>query len=203
MKLLFAILKDRVFSTNMSQCWEVLILNKKMLKVFGEAFLKTLIVILGVAIVIFAIYFMIQVFGGGKKDKKSTEDIPINTMDLNEDELSTDDSSDSSADTTEPGSEEPASAEPISSVGHSIEVLNSTDTAGVAAGWQERLNGEGFTVSQIGNYETETLTSTKIIVSQEGMGQDLVSYFQNATVEVGTISSGVEIQIIIGTEDAQ
>ena len=74
--------------------------KKTILRVFGEAFLKTLIVILGVAIVIFAIYFMIQVFGGGKKDKKSTEDIPINTMDLNEDELYTDDSSDSSAESS-------------------------------------------------------------------------------------------------------
>lgn len=173
-------------------------MNKKMLKVFGEAFLKTLIVILGVAIVIFAIYFMIQVFGGGKSNKNSTEDTPISTEDI-----SSGDTLEPASDTAEPTSEEPTTVEPISSVGHSIEVLNSTDTAGVAAGWQEKLNGEGFTVSQIGNYETEILTSTKIIVSQDGMGQDLVGYFQNATVEVGTISSGVEIQIIIGTEDVQ
>ena len=177
-------------------------MNKKMLKVFGEAFLKTLIVILGVAIVIFAIYFMIQVFGGGKSGKGTTEDTPISTEDLGLD-VSTDGSSDTVADTTEPTSEEPATQEPISSVGHSIEVLNSTDVAGVAAGWQEKLNGAGFTVTQIGNYEEQTLTNTKIIVSQDGMGQDLVGQFKNATVEVGTISSGVEIQIIIGTEDAQ
>ncbi|MCM1494649.1 MAG: LytR C-terminal domain-containing protein [Bacteroides sp.] len=174
-------------------------MNKKMLKLFGEAFLKTLIVILGIAIVIFAIYFLIQIFGGGGKDKDPSEDVPINTQDLNDDDPSTDDV----PDTIEPTTEPPATAEPISSVGHTIEVLNSTDTAGVAAGWQEKLNAAGFNVTQIGNYETETLTGTRIIVTQEGMGQDLVGQFRNATVEVGTISSGVEIQIIIGTDDAQ
>lgn len=172
-------------------------MNKKMLKLFGEAFLKTLIVILGIAIVVFAIYLMIQVFGGGKKkDNGSTQDINISTEDIG---LSTDGGDDiiSTDDTTE------ATTEQISSVGHSIEVLNSTDIAGVAAKWQEKLNAAGFTVSQIGNYETETLTNTKIIVSQAGMGQDLAGQFKNATVEVGSISSGAEIQIIVGTEDAQ
>ena len=172
-------------------------MNKKMLKLFGEAFLKTLIVILGIAIVVFAIYLMIQVFGGGKKkDNGSTQDINISTEDAG---LSTDGGDDiiSTDDTTE------ATTEQISSVGHSIEVLNSTDIAGVAAKWQEKLNAAGFTVSQIGNYEAETLTNTKIIVSQAGMGQDLVGQFKNATVEVGSISSGAEIQIIVGTEDAQ
>lgn len=174
-------------------------MNKKMLKLFGEAFLKTLIVILGIAIVIFAIYFLIQIFGGGNKNK-STEDNPtISTDDINSGDSATDDIPGS----TEPDSQEPATPEPISSVGHSIEVLNSTDTAGVAAGWQEKLNNAGFNVTQIGNYETETLTGTRIIVTQDGMGQDLAGYFRNATVEVGTISSGVEIQIIVGTDDAQ
>lgn len=175
-------------------------MNKKMLKLFGEAFLKTLIVILGVAIVIFAIYFLIQIFGGGKNNNKSTDDSPIQTADINS---GSDSASSDPTDSTEPTSEEPTTTEPISSVGHSIEVLNSTEVAGVAARWQEQLNADGFTVSQIGNYETEALTSTKIIVSQEGMGQDLAGYFQNATIEVGSISSGVEIQIIVGTEDAQ
>lgn len=176
-------------------------MNKKMLKLFGEAFLKTLIVILGIAIVVFAVYLMIQVFGGGKKkDNGSTQDINISTEDAG---LSTDGGDDiiSTDDTTEATTE--ATTEQISSVGHSIEVLNSTDVAGVAAKWQEKLNAAGFTVSQIGNYEAETLTNTKIIVSQVGMGQDLAGQFKNATVEVGSISSGAEIQIIVGTEDAQ
>lgn len=175
-------------------------MNKKMLKLFGEAFLKTLIVILGIAIVVFAIYLMIQVFGGGKKNDGSTQDINISTEDAG---VSTDGGDDiiSTDDTTEATTE--ATTEQISSVGHSIEVLNSTDIAGVAAKWQEKLNAAGFTISQIGNYEAETLTNTKIIVSQAGMGQDLAGQFKNATVEVGSISSGAEIQIIVGTEDAQ
>lgn len=201
MKVLFAILRYRVFSTTDNAYWEVLDLNKKMLKLFGEAFLKTLIVILGIAIVVFAIYFMIQLFGGGSKtEKNSTEDMAISTSDINEDNVSSDTTDNTASEAT---TEEPTTAEPISSVGHKIEILNSTDVAGVAAKWQGTLQSAGFTVDTIGNYETETLTSTRIIVSEEGMGQDLVSYFQNASVEVGTISSGAEIQIIVGTEDAQ
>lgn len=172
-------------------------MNKKMLKLFGEAFLKTLIVILGIVIVVFAIYLLIQVFGGGKKQENTTEDTGISSELLATDE----NFSESTDETTEATTE--ATTEQISSVGHSIEVLNSTDVAGLAKSWQDKLTAAGFTVSQIGNYETETLTSTKIIVTQDGMGQDLVAQFKNATVEVGTISSGVEIQIIIGTEDAQ
>ncbi len=171
-------------------------MNKKAWKLFGEVFLKSIIVILGIAIVVFAIYFMIQVFGGNSKEE-DTEETGISTEALTEEELDTETAS------TEEVTEEPTTVEQISSVGHTIEVLNSTDTAGVAAGWQETLNAAGFDVTSIGNYETETLTNTKIIVSQEGMGQDLLQYFPNATIEVGSIDSGVEIQIIIGTADVQ
>ena len=179
-------------------------MNKKALKLFGEVFLKAIIVLLGIAIVVFAIYFMIQVFGGGNKNKdgNSGDAGGISTQDLiaSDDTTADTSSSDSSEDAS---SEEPQTVEPISSVGHTIEVLNSTDTAGVAAGWRDKLNEAGFNVTQVGNYETETLTNSKIIVSQDGMGQDLLQYFPNATIEVGTIDSGVEIQIIVGTSDVQ
>ena len=167
--------------------------TSKALRLFGEVFLKTLIILLGVAILVFAIYFLVQIFGGGSSKSKTTEDTGVSTS-----ELSTDVSTEAS---TEAPTE--ATTEAISSVGHSIEVLNSTETAGVAAGWQQKLTDAGYTVSQIGNYETEALTSTKIIVTQEGMGEDLKAMFKNATVEVGSIDSGVEIRIIVGTEDVQ
>lgn len=173
-------------------------MNKKAWKLFGEVFLKSIIVILGIAIVVFAIYFMIQVFGGGNKEKENTDgDTSISTEDLSSEEQGTDEPTSEDTVTEEP------TAEPISSVGHTIEVLNSTETAGVAAGWQETLNAAGFNVTQIGNYETETLTNTKIIVPQDGMGQDLLQYFPTAVIEVGTVDSGVEIQIIVGTADVQ
>lgn len=180
-------------------------MNKKAWKLFGEFFLKTIIVILGIAIVIFAIYFMIQVFGGGKDKPSNTNtgnssntSATISTVDLTSEEPASEEPV-----TEEPTSEEPATVEPISSVGHTIEVLNSTETAGVAKGWQTTLNEAGFNVTQIGNYETEGLTDSRIIVTQEGMGQDLLQYFPTATIVVGTIDSGVEIQIIVGTVDVQ
>jgi hypothetical protein len=178
-------------------------MNKKAWKLFGEVFLKSIIVILGIAIVVFAIYFMIQVFGGGSKKKDTEESTGISTEDLNSEDMNSDDLNTDEPESEDTVSEEPATVEPISSVGHTIEVLNSTDTAGVAAGWQETLNAAGFNVSQIGNYEADTLTNTKIVVTEDGMGQDLLQYFTNATIEVGTIDSGVDIQIIIGTADVQ
>lgn len=172
-------------------------MNKKAMRLFGEVFLKTIIVILGMAIVAFVIFFMIQKFGGSKKSNNTEEPSSITT-----ETLPTDATSEEPV-TEEPTSEEPATVEQISSVGHPIEVLNSTEVAGVAAGWQEKLNNAGFTVSQIGNYEVETLTNSKIIVTQDGMGMDLLEYFPNASIEVGTIDSGAEIQVIVGTSDVQ
>lgn len=172
-------------------------MNRKMLKLFGEAFLRTMVILLGLAIVVFAVYFIVKVATGGNKKKDPT---------TTENSASTDNSEQKSSDTEEvtTDTEEPTTQEAISSVGKTIEVLNSTDTAGVAKLWQTKLVAEGFTVSTVGNYEAATLTNTKIIVTEEGMGQDLTSYFKNATIEVGTpTSSGVDIQIIVGTDDAQ
>ena len=168
------------------------------MRLFGEVFLKTIIVILGMAIVAFVIFFMIQKFGGSKKSNQNSEEPASITTEALPTEAPTEEPV-----TDEPTTEEPATVEQISSVGHSIEVLNSTDVAGVAAGWQEKLNNAGFTVSQIGNYEVETLTNSKIIVTQDGMGMDLLEYFPNASIEVGTIDSGAEIQVIVGTSDVQ
>lgn len=79
-------------------------------------------------------------------------------------------------------------------------VLNSTTTTGVAARWSERLKENGYNVINIGNYSTP-LTNTKIIVSKEGQGEELLSYFSNAEIEVGTVSDGADAEVIIGTDD--
>ena len=55
---------------------------------------------------------------------------------------------------------------------------------------------------KIGDYSAETLTQTKIIVKENGAGKDLAQYFSNPVIETGTVESGYDIKIIIGTTDA-
>ena len=45
------------------------------------------------------------------------------------------------------------------------------------------------------------MTHTKIIIAEEGLGQDLKSYFKNPEYEVGQVTSGARICIVLGTED--
>lgn len=90
-----------------------------------------------------------------------------------------------------------------SSIGLSIEILNSTKINGLASSFQEKLIQEGMNVSRIGNYDGTMLTHTKILVKKEGYGKDLLTYFKNATIEVGQVAQDVDICIIIGEEDGQ
>ena len=44
------------------------------------------------------------------------------------------------------------------------------------------------------NYE-----KTKIIVKEDGLGEDLLEFVGTASIEVGNLPEGVEIQILLGT----
>lgn len=104
--------------------------------------------------------------------------------------------------TTE-GSTEATTAEEVSSKDKKIEIYNSTNVSGLAKKWKTTLTNAGYTnISKVANYDGSTISNTKIIVSQDGMGQDLVGYFSEATVEVGSLPDGVDIQIIIGSADS-
>lgn len=81
-----------------------------------------------------------------------------------------------------------------------IIVLNSTGTSGVAASWSATLKEKGFQVTEVGNYSTR-LTDTKIIVKEDGQGEELLRYFKNASIEVGEVPEGTDAQVIIGTND--
>ena len=67
--------------------------------------------------------------------------------------------------------------------------------------WKDKLSGDGFTVGSIKTNRQGTLTDTKIIVAKKGMGEDLKKYFKNPTIEVGSVDSGAQICIILGTND--
>lgn len=95
-----------------------------------------------------------------------------------------------------------SSKKTISSKGKNILVLNGSKITGLASSTQETLVNAGYTVPKVGDYTEEILTQTRIIVTKDGMGQDLAAYFKNPEIVVGTVEDGYEIKIILGTVDA-
>lgn len=89
-----------------------------------------------------------------------------------------------------------------SSKGLSILVLNGSQISGLASRTKAKLNSAGFSVDDIGDYTDEILTQTKIIVKEEGVGNDIAGYFNNPAVVIGDVQEGFDIQIILGTADA-
>lgn len=90
----------------------------------------------------------------------------------------------------------------VSSKGLKIILLNGSKIAGLAGKTQQKLQKRGYTVPQVGDYTKETLTQTKIIVKEDGQGEDLKKYFKNPQVTVGMVDQGYDIEIILGTADA-
>ena len=90
----------------------------------------------------------------------------------------------------------------ISSKGKKILVLNGSRITGLATATQTELVNAGYTVPEIGDYSEEVLTQTRIIVTKDGMGQDLISYFTDPEIVIGDVEEGYDIEIILGTVDA-
>lgn len=84
---------------------------------------------------------------------------------------------------------------------YSIELYNSAYVAGLAGEWEKYLEEEGYTISLVDSYQEEgPLSTTRIVVTEEGMGEDLLTYFPDADIEVDDIDTGGDIQIYIGTD---
>ena len=81
-------------------------------------------------------------------------------------------------------------------------MLNGSQISGLASATREKLSADGYTVGNIGDYTEETLTQTRIIVKEDGYGKDLQSYFNSPELITGTVQDGYDIQIILGTVDA-
>lgn len=104
--------------------------------------------------------------------------------------------------TKEPEKKKKSSSKKISSKGKEILVLNGSRITGLAGATQKKLQDDGFTVPKVGDYTRETLTRTRIIVKEEGQGEDLAEYFSDPEVTVGMVEDGYDIEIILGTADA-
>ena len=89
--------------------------------------------------------------------------------------------------------------EKSNSKGCRIEILNASGITGLAALYEKKMAAAGYTITHIGNYTLGTLTESKIIVSANGMGEDLLSYVGKGNVETGDLPEGIDIQILLGT----
>ena len=83
-----------------------------------------------------------------------------------------------------------------------ISVLNGTRIGGVASGVADRLYMLGYQIANIGLYTGSQEYRTRINVREEGMGEDLLDYFNNAIVRVDSGMSGdFDIVIIVGRSE--
>lgn len=196
--------------------------NKTILKVFGEAFLRSLVVLMAIIIVGFSAFFIIKVVTDkGQQTADSTEagatlssdelQAMLEQENANDtaEEVIPDEPSTEELTTEEITTEEPTTEQQdIPSTDKSILVLNSTGVSGLAKSWMNKLTGQGFTNVKTGNYSLSRDSQTRIYVAQEGMGQDLIGYFTDAVIEVGSLSSGIDVStegvdifIVIGSND--
>ena len=195
--------------------------RKTILRIFGDAFLRSLVVLMGIVIIGFSAFFIITVVTNNQKMKEFAQGTESGGEELSPEELekllsehrekeeAQEREQTTEATTTEEvTTEAPTTEEKISSMGYKILVLNSTRVSGLAKKWMEKLKSEGFTDIATGNYSAAREEETKIYVPSANMGDDLLVYFNNATIEIGALSSGmdvsaegVEIFIVIGATD--
>ena len=110
------------------------------------------------------------------------------------------DSTNKESEEEEASDDEEDISEGVQSELFNIVILNASQTQGVAAKWSEAMSLEGYNVKQIDNYDT-LLTDSLIIVREEGQGEEFLKYFTNASIQVGTVPSGADAELIIGTND--
>lgn len=89
----------------------------------------------------------------------------------------------------------------VTSKGYNIKILNGSKITGLAAHYKDKLTLEGYSVTSVGNYSGDTINTTKIIVSSEELGQDLVTYFTDPIITEGQLEDGTDIEVILGTSD--
>ncbi len=169
---------------------------------FFSMFLRAAVIILGIGIAVFLIVFLTKIVR--KEDGK--DKTPVTTVDENVlyDPGARDDLLDNSTETTE---EATAEEETAKSYDKKIAVLNSTEVGGLAGRWCKKLNGEGYSNTYATDFRN-TKDNTIIVAKEDGVGRDLVEYFDGASYQVGNMPEGAyedlsdyDIVIIIGIAD--
>lgn len=81
-----------------------------------------------------------------------------------------------------------------------IMILNGSYTDGLAAKFNDLLINNGYNIISIGNFDGQRDNKTRIIVSEEDLGYDLLEYFNYAEVIYNPelLEKDIHIKIIIG-----
>ncbi|MCL2573745.1 MAG: LCP family protein [Defluviitaleaceae bacterium] len=87
----------------------------------------------------------------------------------------------------------------ISSLGLDIEILNGAGITGLAARTSETLTNLGYNIVSIGDYTGQRQSTTRILVQQEGGGQDLKNHLPDNTIIEIDRGIDADIVIILGT----
>ena len=143
--------------------------KNEVLKLFLINFLKGTVVILGIVIVLLGAYLGREIYTGWDQRKNAVEPDSGVFTESQIDELLT-------ATPTEPFTESLYVEGPAEvNYGLSIKVLNATETSGLAGSWRDKHE----------MYET-----TKILVTEEKMADELRDVFPYADYEVGNVPDG-------------
>ena len=88
---------------------------------------------------------------------------------------------------------------PRASLNAQIAVFNGTRIGGLATSVADSLHSSGYHVAHVGVYSGTQENRTHINVRNEGLGEDLMAYFENAIIRVDPeMSSDFDIVIIVG-----
>ena len=184
--------------------------KQSMVGLFFSMFLRATVIILAIVIVVFGVVFISKVMqkeGGKSKTPATTASPNVLTETEGHDSLLYTDPSQTTEYVTAVDTQEEL-VEPTMSYDANILVLNSTDEIGLAGRWCETLGGFGYNNTSASDYSTPQ-EYTRIISTSPDMGQDLVQYFNGASYEVGTVTTGssestdgYDIVIIIGIADS-
>jgi hypothetical protein len=144
-----------------------------------------------------------QFDGSGKKVKQNISKLTKGTLDKDKDKDKDKDSEKKNKKKKDTEKEDTGDTEEtLSSKDFDIIVLNATGVSGVAANTEARLEEDGLHVGEVGDYTGGTLTQTKIVVKEDGMGEDLKEYFTDAVIETGSPAKDYDIEIDVGTNDS-
>jgi len=80
-----------------------------------------------------------------------------------------------------------------------IAVYNGTAFSGLGFEFGDRLAMDGYNIVHTGNFVGQQRNQTRIVVREEGVGQDLLEYFYNVDIQVDPqLNENYDIMIIIG-----
>ena len=83
-----------------------------------------------------------------------------------------------------------------------IAVLNGTRIGGLAMNMADKLFADGFQIVQVGSYFGTQENRTRIHVREEGIGTDLLKYFNNAVISVDNrMADDFDVVIIMGRSE--